>query len=190
MHRHEILPVQGPFCVLYFCKSNAFGLPLRHRQVSTTLAGGCPFAPGRRRDRSVCSLSRRRQPLARSLRQCSAYSRKSFGHTVKHLHTKRDRRTMCSSLFACICMCMPNYEAEIAPVGHAASQVPHSRHASASISNLPSPSWIASAGHSSAHVPQATHSSPITYAMFITSFLNCKLLTRNSPVRILIRIRL
>ncbi len=60
-----------------------------------------------------------------------------------------------------------NYSAEIAPVGQAASQVPHSRHASASITYLPSPSEIASAGHSLAHVPQATHSSEITYAMIV-----------------------
>ena len=58
-----------------------------------------------------------------------------------------------------------NYSAEIAPVGHSPSQVPHSRHASASITYFPSPSLIASAGHASAHVPQLTHSSEITYAI-------------------------
>jgi hypothetical protein len=57
------------------------------------------------------------------------------------------------------------YSAEIAPVGQVASQVPHSRHASASITYLPSPSLIASAGHSPAQVPHATHSSEITYAI-------------------------
>lgn len=60
-----------------------------------------------------------------------------------------------------------DYSAEIAPVGHSLSQVPHSRHASASITYLPSPSLIAPAGHASAHVPQLTHSSEITYAIIL-----------------------
>lgn len=64
------------------------------------------------------------------------------------------------------------YSAEIAPVGHAASHVPHSRQTSGSITYLPSPSEIASAGHSLAHVPQATHSSEITYAMIRSSFFD------------------
>lgn len=55
-----------------------------------------------------------------------------------------------------------DYSALIAPFGHSASQVPQSRHASASITYLPSPSLIASAGHTSAHAPQLTHSSLIT----------------------------
>ena len=67
-------------------------------------------------------------------------------------------------------LCMPNYSATIAPVGQEASQVPQSRHASASITYFPSPSEIASAGHSPAHVPHATHSSVITYAIIISSF--------------------
>ena len=58
-----------------------------------------------------------------------------------------------------------NYSAEIAPVGHSASQVPHSRQASASITYFPSPSEIASAGQTAAQEPQATHSSEITYAI-------------------------
>lgn len=60
-----------------------------------------------------------------------------------------------------------NYSAEIAPVGHSASQVPHSKQASASITYFPSPSEIASAGHAAAQEPQATHSSLITYAIVL-----------------------
>ena len=50
---------------------------------------------------------------------------------------------------------------EIAPLGHASAQVPHSVHCSGSIEYF-SPSEIAPTGHSSIHVPQATQSSLIT----------------------------
>ena len=55
---------------------------------------------------------------------------------------------------------------EIAPLGQASAQVPHSVHCSGSIEYF-SPSEIAPTGHSSIHVPHATQSSPITYAIIL-----------------------
>jgi hypothetical protein len=63
-----------------------------------------------------------------------------------------------------------NYSASIAPVGQAASQAPQSRHASASITYLPSPSEIAPTGHSPAHAPHIMQASVILYAMIIPPF--------------------
>ena len=62
-----------------------------------------------------------------------------------------------------------DYSWEIAPVGQAAAQLPQSKHSSALISNLPSPSLIAPTGHSPAQLPQEMQSSEITYAIGITS---------------------
>ena len=80
-----------------------------------------------------------------------------------------------------------NYSpATIAPVGHSPSHVPQSRHASASITYLPSPSLIASAGQASAHVPQATHSSVITYAMIKPPYFYEICFQQDSALRIFI----
>ncbi len=59
---------------------------------------------------------------------------------------------------------------EIAPLGQASAQVPHSVHSSGLIEYF-SPSEIAPTGHSSIHVPHATQSSPITYAIIYKFFL-------------------
>jgi hypothetical protein len=56
----------------------------------------------------------------------------------------------------------------IASVGQTDVQVPHPVQISCLISNLPSPSLMASTGHSSAQVPQETQSSVILYAMTIS----------------------
>ena len=65
----------------------------------------------------------------------------------------------------CNC-CTRSYYREIAPLGQASAQVPHSVHCSGLIEYF-SPSEIAPTGHSSIHVPHATQSSPITYAIIL-----------------------
>lgn len=84
----------------------------------------------------------------------------------KALHVISHHDITCSALVLLGC-----YSAEIALVGHSASQEPQSRQASASITYLPSPSLIASAGHIGTHEPHATHSSEITYAIIESSLL-------------------
>ena len=71
----------------------------------------------------------------------------------------------------------------IASFGHSASQVPQSRHASASITYFPSPSLIASAGQTAAQEPQDTQSSEITYAIIIYLLVNVHVLVRSEPYR-------
>jgi hypothetical protein len=56
----------------------------------------------------------------------------------------------------------------IASVGQTDAHVPQPVQVFSSISNLPSPSLMASTGHSSAQVPQETQSSVILYAMAIS----------------------
>ena len=73
----------------------------------------------------------------------------------------RNRRPACS-----------DYCCSGAPTGHVSAQAPHSRHASASISYLPSPSEIAPTGHASAHAPHWMQASLIPYAITVTSCKN------------------
>ena len=54
-----------------------------------------------------------------------------------------------------------NYSATGAPTGHSPAHAPHSKHLSASITNLSSPSAIHSAGHTAAHAPHEMQSSLI-----------------------------
>ena len=61
------------------------------------------------------------------------------------------------------------YSAAGAPTGHTSAQAPQSMHFSASITNLPSPSEIASTGQPSAQAPQEMHSSEILYAIILSS---------------------
>jgi len=74
-----------------------------------------------------------------------------------------------------------NYSASGAPTGQAPAHAPHSIHASASITNLPSPSVIASTGHSEAQAPQLMQSSLIIYAIRKTPpYINLVLIIVNS----------
>ena len=59
---------------------------------------------------------------------------------------------------------------EIAPVGHAPAQEPHSMQVSGSITYCPSPWEIAPTGHCPSQVPQLTQESLITYAIVLSSF--------------------
>ena len=61
------------------------------------------------------------------------------------------------------------YSAAGAPTGHTSAQAPQSMHFSASITNLPSPSEIASTGQPSAQAAQEMHSSEILYAIILSS---------------------
>ena len=107
-----------------------------------------------------------------AMREAVAEREETKGGLWKRIRQHWDRKNGHPFSKGCPFCSGTNYSAEIAPVGQAASHVPHSRQTSASMTYFPSPSEIASAGHSLAHVPQATHSSEITYAMILSSFYN------------------
>jgi len=62
------------------------------------------------------------------------------------------------------------YTSTIASAGQTSTQVPHSVHASWSMTYLSFPSEIACDGHSAAQVPHIVHSSVILYAMYHSSY--------------------
>lgn len=72
----------------------------------------------------------------------------------------------------CLILLYGAYACSGAPTGHVSAQAPQSRHVSASMTYLPSPSEIAPAGHASAQAPHWMHASLIAYAIAVTSCYN------------------
>ena len=74
----------------------------------------------------------------------------------------REKRSGCAKAHPPVFfLCVQGQPSLIALTGHSPAQVPQSRHASASITYLPSPSEMAPTGQTPAQVPQAMQSSLI-----------------------------
>jgi len=77
-----------------------------------------------------------------------------------------------------------SYPCWMVPTGQPPAQLPQSMHLSGSISNFPSPMLIAPTGQLASHAPQATQASPITYAIFFSSYLfNYSLPASHPPIQ-------